>query len=92
MMTMLRSMITCRWAAHRIQRYLDGDPAAPLTATEVARLEAHLAVCARCSGRTEEYRALGRALQEWSTRHAPDAELIGRARDTARRLVAQEPG
>lgn len=92
MITMLRGMITCRWAARRIQRYLDSDPAAPLTAAEVARLEAHLAVCARCSGRTEEYRALGRALREWSARNAPDAELIGRARETARRLVAQEPG
>jgi len=92
MITTLRSMLTCRWAARRIQRYLDSDPAAPLPAAEVDRLEAHLAVCARCSGRAEEYRALGRALREWSDRHAPDPQLLARVRDTAERLVAQESG
>ncbi len=91
MITSLRSILTCRWAARRIQRYLDGDPAAPLDQEEVDRLEAHLAVCARCTGRAEEYRALSRALQEWSNRCAPDPQLVARVRDVAERLVTEEP-
>ena len=32
----VRQMLTCHWSAQRIQRYLDADPAAPLTPGEVA--------------------------------------------------------
>ncbi|MGI8867365.1 MAG: anti-sigma factor family protein [Mycobacteriales bacterium] len=90
MITTLRSMLTCRWAARRIQRYLDSDPAAPLEPAELDRLEAHLADCARCSGRAEEYQALARALRQWSDRHAPDPRLVARVRDEAERLVTSQ--
>lgn len=30
----IMSMRTCMWARRRIQRYLDSDPAAPLSAAE----------------------------------------------------------
>lgn len=62
----LREMLTCHWAARRIQRYLDADPAAPLTATSVARLEAHLTTCEKCSGLLADNRALQRSLSHWS--------------------------
>lgn len=91
MINTVRSMLTCRWAARRIQRYLDSDPAAALPAAEVDRLEAHLAECARCSGRAEEYRALGQALREWSNLHAPDPHRVTRLYETAERIASQEP-
>jgi anti-sigma factor RsiW len=90
MIAMLRGMLTCRWAARRIQRYLDSDPAAPLDPAEVTRLEAHLAVCARCGGRAAEYRALRAALRSWSQR-TPDPQLVARLHDEAERIIAQEP-
>ena len=91
MITTIHGMLTCRWAARRIQRYLDSDPAAPLDPAELSRLEAHLAACARCSGRAEQYRALSRALAQWSDQHRPDPQLVARAHERAERLIAEEP-
>jgi anti-sigma factor RsiW len=91
MIMSLRSMLTCRWAARRIQRYLDDDPAARLDRLELARLEAHLAVCARCSGRAEQYRALQLALRSWADQQAPDPGLVARLHDAAERVITQEP-
>lgn len=87
----LRAMVTCRWAARRVQRYLDDDSAAPLGIAEKRRLEAHLAECARCSGRVEEYRALGQALRHWSSQHAPDPARVARLHEQAERLITQGP-
>ncbi|HEV7209991.1 MAG TPA: zf-HC2 domain-containing protein [Mycobacteriales bacterium] len=87
----LWSMVTCRWAARRIQRYLDADPAAWLEPDEVSRLQAHLAECARCTGRVEEYRALGRALRAWSDQRGPDPLMVARLRATAEQIITQEP-
>jgi hypothetical protein len=90
MITAIRSMLTCHWAARRIQRYLDADPAAPLRPEEVRRLEAHLAVCARCSGLAEEYRGLRRALAQWSVRRMPDPALVARMHQAAEQILADE--
>lgn len=57
-----RQMLTCRWTARRLQRYLDADRSAPLEPHEVARLEAHLAACERCSRALAEHRLLRRVL------------------------------
>ena len=65
-MIAIREMLTCHWAARRIQRYLDSDPSAPLTPDDVARLEAHLSTCEKCSGLLAENRALQRSLSLWS--------------------------
>jgi anti-sigma factor RsiW len=81
----LREMMTCRWSARHIQRYLDADPAAPLAPAEVSRLEAHLAVCERCTQTAAEHRALHRALSRWSGR-LPDPDAIERLRAYARRI------
>ncbi|MGA8046277.1 MAG: zf-HC2 domain-containing protein [Dermatophilaceae bacterium] len=76
----LRQMITCHWTARRIQRYLDADPSAPLTPDEIARLEAHLAECQRCTQVTEEHRMLHRALSLWSGAPVPDQRSVERVR------------
>lgn len=91
MMTSLRTMLTCRWAARRVQRYLDSDPAAPLDAAEAYRLQAHLAECARCTRRVEEYQVLARALRDWSAQHAPDPARVMRLHEQAERLITQGP-
>ncbi len=91
MMTNLRAMLTCRWAARRVQRYLDNDPAAPLDPTEETRLQAHLAECARCSGRVREYQALGQELRRWSTRRAPDPTVVARLHEQAEHLITRGP-
>lgn len=76
----LRQMITCLWSARRIQRYLDADPSAPLTPGEVSRLEAHVAMCEKCTQVTEEHRALRRALSMLPGAPATDEESVARVR------------
>lgn len=76
----LRQLLACHWSARRVQRYLDADPAAPLSSAELSRLEAHLAVCERCTQLTHEHRALHRALGSWSGGPAPDEHSLTRLR------------
>jgi 23S rRNA A2030 N6-methylase RlmJ len=84
-------MVTCHWSARRIGRYLDNDPAAPLTASEVKRLEDHLAICELCRGVTEEHRALHRALSRWSQTRLPDDDALARLHATLDRVAAEGP-
>ncbi|QZY30126.1 zf-HC2 domain-containing protein [Nocardioides coralli] len=83
----VRRMITCHWSARRIGRYLDADPAAPLTPAEVRRLEEHLAVCEKCSRVTVEHKALRRALHRWSQQHLPDEQSVARMHAVLDRLT-----
>ncbi|MGI9093158.1 MAG: zf-HC2 domain-containing protein [Mycobacteriales bacterium] len=91
-MSTLSTMWTCHWAGRRIQRYLDADPAAPLTAQEAHRLHRHLATCAKCASAAEDFRGLRRALATWSQHRTPDPQLAARVRDTARQLIAEDAG
>ncbi|ABL81598.1 MULTISPECIES: zf-HC2 domain-containing protein [unclassified Nocardioides] len=76
----LRQLLSCHWSARRIQRYLDADPSAPLTPGEVARLEAHLSTCEKCSGVVVEHRTLHQALSLWSSRAYVDPSAVDRVR------------
>jgi predicted anti-sigma-YlaC factor YlaD len=82
-------MVTCHWSARRIGRYLDNDPTAPLTPSEVKRLEEHLAVCEKCSSVTEEHRALHRALSRWSQQRLPDDAALARLHATLDKITAE---
>lgn len=84
----LRDLLTCHWSALRIQRYLDADPSAPLPPEEVARLEAHLAVCERCQQLTAEHQALRGALSSWSA--AVDEGSLARLRGVVDELSRQD--
>ncbi len=76
-----RRMLTCRWTARQLHRYLDADPSVPLEPTEIRRLEEHLSQCENCSGLTTEYRVLGRLLHRLSAACEPDPRSIARLRD-----------
>lgn len=91
-MSVLSTMWTWHWAGRRIQRYLDADPAAALTAEEVRRLQAHLAICEKCSSAAEDYRGLRRALATWAARRAPDPAAVMRLRLAAERLITEDAG
>lgn len=90
MITSLRRMVTCHWSARRIGRYLDNDPTAPLTQSEVKRLEDHLAVCEKCTGVTAEHRVLHRALSRWSQQRLPDEAALARLHTTLDKITAQD--
>lgn len=86
MISMLRMMATCRWSGRRIQRYIDADPAAPLSPEELRRLEAHLAVCERCAAAATESRGIKVALARLADRRTPDPTRVARLRLQAQRL------
>lgn len=90
MISAVSTMLTCRWSARRIQRYLDADPSAALNSDQVRRLEAHLAACRRCSATVAEYRGIRRALARWSARRAPDPAALARLRVAAERIMAED--
>lgn len=90
MIAQLRMMATCRWSARRIQRYIDADPAAPLTPEEVLRLEEHLAVCDRCSTAAAESRGIKASLGRLADRRTPDPARVARLRLQAQRLSRGE--
>lgn len=83
----IRTMVTCRWSARRIQRYLDSDPAALLTDDEIRRLEAHLAQCDRCSAAAAEYRQIDTALSRWAARRIPDPQSVTHMHEVLDRIV-----
>ncbi len=87
----LRQMITCRWSARRIQRYLDADPSAPLSPSEVARLEEHLARCSRCAQTSEEHRVLHRALSRLPGAPTADPASVERLQAVLADLVEESP-
>lgn len=87
MIRAIRTMVTCRWSARRIQRYLDSDPAALLTDGEIRRLEAHLAQCDRCSAAAAEYRQIDTALSRWAARRIPDPQSVTHMRQVLDRIV-----
>ncbi len=91
-MMSVTSMWTCHWARKRIQRYLDADPSALLTQTEVRRLETHLATCDRCTALAEEHRGLRHALSAWSARRTPDPAAVARLRLAAEQIMLQDAG
>lgn len=77
-MSIVPRMITCRWAARRLQRYLDRDPSGSLPDADLRRLEAHLAACERCQGLADEYRSVSGMLARLSLTCEPDAAMIER--------------
>ncbi|MGB5952140.1 MAG: zf-HC2 domain-containing protein [Ornithinimicrobium sp.] len=82
------TMVECHWSARRLQRYLDADPSALLSASEVDRLEKHLAACERCSALLGEYRGLQRVFARWASQSQPDAAAIARLDAFARSLAS----
>ena len=78
MITAARRMLSCHFTARRLQRYLDADPAAPLTAEETRRIDAHRAECERCSGAAADFRALHRALLILARRAGPEPAAVDR--------------
>ena len=88
MITSLRRMVTCHWSARRIGRYLDNDPMAPVTPSEVKRLDDHLAACERCARVIKEHRALHRAFSRWSQQQLPDEAALVRLHATLDTITA----
>jgi len=82
------SMPECRWVRSHLTQYLDRDPSAPLSDEELARIQAHIAICDRCSAISEDYRETARALSQY--RKHIDQESIERLSNSLRKLTSEE--
>ncbi len=82
-----RRMLSCFFTARRLQRYLDADPSAPLTATQIHRLETHLAECERCAGAIADFRLLHGALHGLALHAGPQPDAVDRMRQLVDHLV-----
>lgn len=83
----LRQLVSCHWTARRMQRYLDADPAMPLTPGEITRLEEHVATCQKCREVMRQHRLLHRALSVWSGRRPVDPTSVERMRTVLDDLI-----
>lgn len=90
MISWVRTIVDCRRASSRLERYLDADPSAPLPAGERARLAAHLATCERCSRKADGHRVLRASLRGLGRRRGPDADAVARLTDLVRTIAADE--
>ncbi len=70
--------LRCKWATRRLQRYLDMDPAAPLSESEVARVRAHIADCEKCSMSVAHYKQINSALRWLGESKVPDEASLNR--------------
>ena len=79
---------TCWWAARRLDRFVDADPSARLSSTEVSRIEQHAATCRRCARDLAERRAVREALHDLDSRRLTDGAALERLDAVAARLRA----
>lgn len=89
-MTVVPRMMTCRWAARRLQRYLDQDPSGLLPDADLRRLEAHLATCEKCQGLASEYRSVSGMLARLSLTCEPDVATIERVQQRLELVLDEE--
>jgi len=81
------SMPECHWVRAHLIRYLDRDPAAPLSPEELVRLETHIAICDKCASISDEYRETSKALGQ--LRAHVDQESIARLSASLEKLTLE---
>lgn len=91
-MTSISQMRECRRTAKNLQRFLDRDPAAPLSDDDRRRVEAHLAECEKCRTLSAEYQALHASLRDLGSAMAPDDAAVDRVKAALDRALQAESG
>ena len=71
-----------------LSEFLDRDPAAPLSAQDMTRLQRHIAICERCASLSEDYREISVALSQY--RQIPDMESIKRLSKSLSKLTSTD--
>ena len=90
MITWMRTLMECRHAVSRVERYLDADPSAPLRPDERERLAAHLAVCDRCSRAAARHQVLRASLRRLGDHHHPDPVAVARLQNLVHTIAIPE--
>jgi len=88
--TWMWTLMECRHAVSRVERYLDADPSAPLRPDERERLVAHLAVCDRCSRAAARHQVLRASLRRLGDHHLPDPVAVARLQHLVHTIATDE--
>lgn len=86
----LRQMAECRRIRRRLQRFLDRDESAPLTAAEHDEVEAHLEMCDACRELADQFRSLHSSLGRLGAELSPDDEAVDRLRGMLDAIIEGE--
>lgn len=79
-MTSIRLMLECHRTAKLLQRFLDRDPAAPLSDADRLRVQTHLDQCEKCTAMSQEYAALHASLRALGDSLDPDPAAVLRVK------------
>jgi hypothetical protein len=82
----------CKINSHRLSRYLDRDPAAPLNVSEIRKIKAHIAECEKCTAVIHDFTAMKSAMR-WLGANQPPNELgIERLRQSLDKNFTESEG
>lgn len=92
MISRIAFAMRCKWTTRRLQRYIDMDPAATLSAQDIIRVRAHLAECEKCSTSVDDYKRMNIALRWVGKNTAPDESSLERLREKLRQITLADRG
>jgi anti-sigma factor RsiW len=70
--------LRCKRTTRRLQRYLDMDPVANLSETDIAKVRSHIAECERCCKSVADHKKIRTTLRLLGESHALDELSISR--------------
>lgn len=72
----------CKINSRRLSRYIDRDFSAPLSESEILKVEAHLAECEKCTAAVQELTKMKSTLRWLGALQIPDESSIERLKQS----------
>lgn len=76
--------VRCKINSHRLSRYIDRDPSAPLTEAEILKVQSHLAECEKCSAAVRDLTNMKSIMRWLGSSQLPDESSIERLKKSLR--------
>ena len=84
--------LRCKINSHRLSRYIDRDPAAPLNESEIRKIKAHLAECEKCTAVINDFATMKSAMRWLGANQPPDEPGIERLRQSLEKNFTETDG
>lgn len=81
MMNLMMAM-RCRITSRRLSRYIDRDPAAPLSASEILKVKSHLDECEKCTAAVRDLSNIKSTMRRLGSAQMPDESSIERLKQS----------
>ncbi len=86
-MSSITFAIRCKWTTRHLQRYIDMDPAANLSAQDITRVRAHLAECEKCRTSVDDYKRMNAALRWIGKNTVPEEASLKRLKEKLNQIT-----